>query len=186
MKDAELKDKTQKTRRYKRQVDCIVRQPVLDVCCGPKMMWFDKDDQRAIFYDKRNIDYKIKPNAAYPNGTILKINPDIQGDFTDLQFNDEIFYHVVFDPPHLKEINNPNSVIRKTYGQLFPDWKTHLRLGFEECFRVLKPGGTLVFKWCESEIPLKEILSLTDQKPLYGHRSGSKFQTHWVIFLKAV
>ena len=162
----------------------LVLPLVLDVCCGPKMMWFDKKDPRAIYHDRRSEEYEITPNAAYPNGTMLKIAPDIQGDFTDLQFDDESFFHVVFDPPHLKEIDNPDSVIRKTYGQLFPEWRDHLRLGFAECFRVLKPGGTLVFKWCESEIPVREVLALTDVAPLYGHRSGSKLNTHWVIFMK--
>ena len=171
----------------KSNVDCrVILPPVLDVCCGAKMMWFDKHDKRAIYHDKRFEEYEITPNAAYPNGTTLKIEPDIQGDFTELQFKDESFLHIVFDPPHLKEINNPDSVIRKTYGQLFTGWEEHLRLGFEECFRVLKPGGTLVFKWCESEIPLSKILSLTKEKPLYGQRGGTKNRTHWVVFLKAV
>mgnify|MGYP000611956035 CR=1 FL=1 len=26
---------------------------VLDMCCGPRMMWFDKDDERAVFLDRR-------------------------------------------------------------------------------------------------------------------------------------
>ena len=26
---------------------------VLDVCCGPKGMWFNKQDERALFLDKR-------------------------------------------------------------------------------------------------------------------------------------
>ena len=56
--------------------------------------------------------------------------------------------------------------------------------GFSECFRVLKPNGTLIFKWDEYEIPIKEILKLTDQKPLFGHISGKRAQTHWVTFIK--
>jgi hypothetical protein len=31
---------------------------------------------------------------------------------------------------------------------------------------------------------LREVLALTPEKPLYGHRSGKKAQTHWVAFLK--
>ena len=27
---------------------------VLDVCCGPKGMWFDKKDERALFLDRRS------------------------------------------------------------------------------------------------------------------------------------
>jgi hypothetical protein len=36
---------------------------------------------------------------------------------------------------------------------------------------------------CEAEIPLREVLELTNEKPLYGHRSGKKAQTHWVAFI---
>ena len=55
---------------------------------------------------------------------------------------------------------------------------------WEKCFRVLKPNGILVFKWDEYEIPIKEILKLTNQKPLFGHISGKRSQTHWVCFMK--
>jgi SAM-dependent methyltransferase len=49
-----------------------------------------------------------------------------------------------------------------------------LRLGFAECFRVLRPGGTLIFKWNETQVPLKEVLALTPHKPLFGHPNGRK------------
>jgi SAM-dependent methyltransferase len=61
-----------------------------------------------------------------------------------------------------------------------------LRGGFSECFRVLKPGGTLIFKWAETEIPLAEVLALTEHQPLYGHRSGKAAKTHWVAFIKPI
>lgn len=56
--------------------------------------------------------------------------------------------------------------------------------GFAECFRVLKPNGTLIFKWNETQILTKDILALTDQKPVVGHISGKRANTHWVCFLK--
>ena len=49
---------------------------------------------------------------------------------------------------------------------------------------VLKPDGTLIFKWCEDEIPVSQILALTPEKPLVGHRSGKQQKTHWIAFLK--
>ena len=64
------------------------------------MMWVNKKDPRAIYYDRRNEDYEIKPNAAYPNGTTLKVRPDVQGDFGAMPFPDDSFRLVVFDPPH--------------------------------------------------------------------------------------
>lgn len=63
-------------------------------------------------------------------------------------------------------------------------WKDDLQKGFKECFRVLKKHGVLIFKWNESDIPLKEVLSLTDYQPLFGHPSGKAMKTHWVCFMK--
>jgi SAM-dependent methyltransferase len=156
---------------------------IIDVCCGARSMWFDKNDDRALFLDIRSQDYDIEPNAAYPNGHILKISPDIIGDFTDIKQPDNSFWHVVFDPPHITQ-NNPNALLTKQYGSLSGDWKNMISKGFKECFRILKPNGTLIFKWNECRIPIKEILKLTDKKPLYGHKSGLKMQTHWICFIK--
>jgi len=64
------------------------------------------------------------------------------------------------------------------------NWKEDLKQGFTECFRVLKRNGTLIFKWNEVCIPLKEILNLTDYKPICGHPSGKRMGTHWVLFIK--
>jgi len=157
--------------------------PVLDVCCGPRMMWFDKRDPRVTFVDRRNQDYAIKPDRAYPNGTVIRVRPDVVADFTALPFPTESLWHVVFDPPHVVR-NAERGTLTMKYGCLNGDWKSMLAGGFSECFRVLKPNGTLIFKWREVQIPLRDILALTPRKPLYGHRSGRKSQTHWISFLK--
>lgn len=67
--------------------------PVLDACCGSRMMWFNKQNELALFADKR------KENAILCDGRALEINPDIQMDFTNMPFPDNTFHHVVFDPP---------------------------------------------------------------------------------------
>ena len=160
--------------------------PVLDACCGTRMMWFDKADSRALFVDIRE-ESRVVDNGkteATKGRAPRVVKPDQIADFRSLPFDDETFWHVVFDPPHLEAIDNPSAVLRFNYGQLFPGWREHLRAGFDECFRVLRPGGTLIFKWCESDIKLAEVLALTDKKPMYGHRSGAKARTHWVAFLK--
>jgi|TARA_Y100000289_G_C3895167_1_gene136085 23S rRNA G2069 N7-methylase RlmK/C1962 C5-methylase RlmI len=152
---------------------------VLDVCCGTRGMWFDKEDKRALYLDIRretHID-------SYPCGTKTNIiNPDFIGDFTDIKQPNESFYLVVFDPPHIKR--NKLGQITKKYGNLQGDWREMIRQGFKECFRILKPNGTLIFKWNEVQFPIKDILKLTQHKPLFGHKSGKKMQTHWVTFIK--
>lgn len=47
--------------------------------------------------------------------------------------------------------------------------------------RVLKPGGTLVFKWNEDQIKLRTLLDLFDYPALYGNKRA---KTHWVVFMK--
>lgn len=157
--------------------------PVLDACCGPRMMWFDKQDGRVTFLDIRSQDYEIAPDRAYPSGTVISVKPDVVGDFTSLPFASGSFWHVVFDPPHIVRTELLGTVTKK-YGSLTGDWRGMLRGGFSECFRVLRPGGTLIFKWCEVEIALQDVLAMTNEKPLYGHRSGKKAGTHWVAFVK--
>ena len=44
---------------------------VLDVCCGSKGMWFDKNDCRALFLDKRNIVYKNDNARGYKTVIVL-------------------------------------------------------------------------------------------------------------------
>lgn len=158
---------------------------VLDACCASKMFWFDKKDKRAVFSDRRR---GVRIVDVGTKGTIgrkpVVIEPDIIADFRSLPFPDETFWHVIFDPPHLYKSVGRTGKIPFSYGWLSDSWRGDLALGFSECFRVLKTNGTLIFKWNEVEIPLGDVLKLTDEKPLYGHRSGKKSLTHWVAFLK--
>lgn len=152
-------------------------KPVLDACCGSRMFWFNKNDERTHFNDKR------KESHTLCDGRSLIIKPDTQYDFTNMPFPNGQFHHVVFDPPHLKSVGDTAYMALK-YGKLDADWKEVLRNGFAECFRVLAPNGTLIFKWNEDQISVREILALTKQKPLYGHRSGKASKTHWIAFIK--
>jgi len=150
---------------------------VLDPASSSRMMWFDKTDPRALFGDIR------QETVDLCDGRVLEVAPDVVMDFRDMPFEDDTFYHVVFDPPHLKSLGADSWTAAK-YGRLLPSWEDDLRLGFAECFRVLRPGGTLIFKWNEDQIPVSQILALTPEKPLYGHRSGKASKTHWIAFVK--
>jgi SAM-dependent methyltransferase len=158
-------------------------KPVLDACCGSRMFWFDRADDRAVFIDNRSERHTLPDVSSRGGSRELVISPDKVADFTSLPFPDDAFALVVFDPPHF-ERNGATGWVGLKYGTLKGDWAEMLRRGFAECFRVLKPHGTLIFKWCADEIPLSRILALTPEKPLFGHRSGKQQKTHWVAFLK--
>lgn len=158
--------------------------PVLDACCGSRMFWFDRRDSRAVFVDKRRERHTMPDVSSKGGSRELVIDPDHQADFTDLPFPDEAFALVVFDPPHF-ERNGATGWVGLKYGTLKGEWREMLRDGFAECFRVLRPEGVLIFKWCEDEIPVSRILALTPEKPLIGHRSGKQQKTHWIAFMKA-
>lgn len=156
--------------------------PVLDACCGGRAMWFNPHDPRAVYVDRRSEDHMID-RGENQRPQHLIVAPDIVADFTALPFDDETFWHVVFDPPHCNQIGQ-NGWLAKKYGVLLSGWEEMLRGGFDECFRVLKRNGTLVFKWSEVHIPLAKVLPLAGVSPLYGHRSGSRMRTHWIAFIK--
>jgi SAM-dependent methyltransferase len=154
---------------------------VLDVCCGGRHFWFDKNDERAFFLDKR-IETIFWGGKQRPGRCPTIINPDCQSDFTALPFPENTFSLVVFDPPH--GFFGKTGIMAKTYGILDDNWKEILIQGFSECFRVLKSNGVLIFKWNEVQIKVAEILSLTPEKPLFGNKSGKLQKTHWIAFLK--
>jgi SAM-dependent methyltransferase len=159
------------------------KKDILDVCCGSRMFWFDHDDDRAIFIDKRIERHELKDSSSSGGFRKLEIRPTVCADFTALPFQSSSFSMVVFDPPHF-ERNGASSWVGLKYGTLRGEWREELRRGFCECFRVLRAGGILVFKWCSFEIPLSKILTLTPEKPLFGHKSGKNSLTHWVAFNK--
>ena len=154
--------------------------PVLDACCGGRAMWFDRADGRALYVDKRSETVIFKSATGDREH---HVRPDIVADFTSLPFPSDTFALVVFDPPHVQR-DLPLGNLTKRYGCLNGEWRDMLRKGFAECFRVLRPDGVLVFKWSSVQFPLRDILALTPEKPLFGHQSGMRMQTHWVAFLK--
>jgi hypothetical protein len=141
------------------------------------MFWFDPKNQGVLFGDIRSEQHTLC------DGRALNINPDLNMDFRAIPFADSTFKLVVFDPPHLRKAGI-RSWLGLKYGILGNDWEEDLRRGFSECFRVLENEGILIFKWNEVQIPVSQVLALTDQSPLFGHKSGKRSDTHWITFMK--
>ena len=151
---------------------------VLDACCGSKMFWFDKDNPLTIYQDQRNL------NTTLCDGRQLIVNPDVIGDFTNMQWEDGKFKIVVLDPPHFSVGGDKGWQVLK-YGRLPKDWSDYIKNMFSECFRVLEDDGLLIFKWNETQIKVSEILAHSDYKPMIGHvRAGKSADTHWITFMK--
>lgn len=203
--NGEIEEKTSNSRCFLNQADMKRylklnnhvwnRKPILDACCGGKMFYFAKDDPRVLFQDIREVE------TTLCDGRSFSVKPDVVADFTSMPYPDESFSMVVFDPPHLvysrgkksKTVDIYGTLSDKTaptgyqhikYGALYSDWRDLLRKGFSECFRVLKSGGFLIFKWCDIDIKVSEILALTEHQPVFGHKSGKRSQTHWICFMK--
>lgn len=147
---------------------------ILDACCGSRMFWFDKKNENAVYMDNRQL------SDILCDGRKLEVNPDIIADFRDIPFSDNSFYLVVFDPPHLIKVGG-GSWLAKKYGILGQDWQNDISQGFKECMRVLKPNGTLIFKWNEYQIKLPELIKAIGTNPLFGSRRS---KTHWLVYMK--
>jgi hypothetical protein len=158
-------------------------KPILDACCGSRMFWFDRADDRAVFGDIRSEQHTLADKSSAGGSRELVIDPDVLLDFRNLPFGNEEFHLVMFDPPHLIR-NGRTGWLAKKYGKLGEDWREDIRAGFVECFRVLKPFGTLIFKWNEHEVKVSELLKLTPEKPLFGNRCGKTAKSHWIVFMK--
>lgn len=162
---------------------------ILDACCGGRMWWWDKNHPQAVYMDVREADRgSVGAITGRPEwNPNWECKPDVLGDFRAMPFADASFQLVVFDPPHIvREAQPPEGINGLKYGALHPDSEQDdLRRGFGECWRVLAPGGTLVFKWAGS---LDRVETHFPCSPVVGSRHaprGSKgLGTRWMIFYK--
>ena len=160
-----------------------IGKPVLDACCGSRMFWFDPTDPRAVFMDNRNETHWVMDIRGGTKGRHIHIAPTVMASFTAIPFEDSTFSLVIFDPPHLTSCGESGWQAKK-YGKLPKEWREYLAAGFRECFRVLRPDGTLIFKWNEHNVSVSKILELTPKIPLFGQRCGATAKTHWIVFMK--
>jgi len=154
-----------------------MEKSILDACCGGRMFWFDKENPHALFVDNREFEGELC------DGRTFEVKPDIIADFTALPFDDESFWHVVFDPPHVTNAGE-KSWMAKKYGCLPKKWQPYVKAGFDECWRVLKPHGTLIFKWNQRQITAGNVIKAVGRQPLYGQKERKNGNTLWLAFVK--
>lgn len=100
-------------------------QTILDMCCGSRMFWFDKQDERAVFSDIRAEQHKLC------DGRQLVISPDLIADFRALPFADNAFPVVVFDPPHLERVGEKPGWVKSMDGSTKKHGVMIYALGFQ-------------------------------------------------------
>lgn len=152
------------------------------------MWWWDKDHPLAVYMDIRRAERgAVGALSGRPEwNPSWECQPDLVGDFRSMPFADNSYNLVVFDPPHvIREKQPPEGINGLKYGALVAEtWRDDLRLGFEECWRVLRPGGTLVFKWAGDISKVREFFPAT---PIVGTRAArGESKTYWIIFYKSI
>lgn len=153
------------------------KMKILDACCGSKMFWFNKNEPHTTYMDNRSDSNKYR-DRDYIRSVV--VNPDIVADFRNMPFSNDTFDLVIFDPPHLIKAGD-HSWLKMKYGVLPDEWQDYIKKGFDECMRVLKPTGTLLFKWSNNQIEFNKVFKAIGQKPILGDRRGS---TRWSVFIK--
>ena len=152
---------------------------ILDPCCGSRMMWVNREHPQVLYTDYRELEETLC------DGRTLRVKPDAIVDARKMPFPDNSFYHVACDPPHLIKLGE-NSWMCKKYSKLDNEnWKKDIRAIFDECLRVLKPYGTLTWKWSTRDVPSAELYKVIP-KPLYGTTVSRNSDTLWLDYVKGV
>jgi hypothetical protein len=153
---------------------------ILDACCGGRHWWFDKDNKNTIYMDIRS-----EPKGTIKLQTNWSVEPDVISSYCEMPFQNESFNLIAWDIPH--KLKNDSGIISKKYGFLGENWKFNTSKGFEECFRVLKNRGVLIFKFNDLDISFKEVLSLFPIKPLFGTPTKKGVNnTAFFVFMKVI
>lgn len=82
---------------------------ILDACCGSRMFYFDKDNPEVLFQDNRELE------TTLCDGRSLLIKPDVNMDFRNMDYEDNTFKVVVFDPPHLIHAGTVSWLAKKVW-----------------------------------------------------------------------
>jgi SAM-dependent methyltransferase len=157
---------------------------VLDATTGGKQMWFPdaKELDRVVYADRRRVE-SLEHQPGW------SCDPSVLCDTRDLPFQSDTFDLVAYDPPHRVTdggMSQLSGVIERKYGAIRAEtWQADLEASFDELWRVLRPGGTLTFKWADVHKSHETVLSVLNQSPMYGVTTErDRSVTKWWVFHK--
>lgn len=142
---------------------------ILDLTAGNRACWFDRQDGRAIFVDKRP---EVAPTYVADSSALPA---EIEGPF-DL---------VVFDPPHKN--NGEHFGMARSYGRSTSDEITTLLRGAaREAWRLTHDKSLMAFKWNTHNRKLITALQLLYPYwlPILSHgisHQQARSQTSWAL-----
>ena len=161
---------------------------ILDATAGYRGIWYQKNHPFVTWMDARKGKFTSYYNPK--NQRTYDVNPDVVTTWDNMPFSDNEFDMIVFDPPHIvKKPSESKCRMEIQYTSLDKNnWQKTLQDGFKHLFRVLKPCGILVLKWCETDIKIMDVIKLSPYQPLFANMSlehnGSERNSYMVIFLK--
>ena len=137
----------------------------------------------AIADDNVLIGNRIAKHRIFPNKGILKQNavfnyrtaPYFYSAEKDTVFH-RAFNHTAVRNQRILHFGVSAVIGRRRIADLCVN-----RAGFHTEQRI---KHFLIFKWNETDIKVSDILKLTSEKPIFGHKSGKRSNTHWICFQK--
>lgn len=157
-------------------------KPVLDATAGNRMMWGNrKTPTNVVFMDKE---------------IGLRIPPDIFAVWEKLPFRDNVFFNVIYDPPHMRHGKNSRyrdpkgATSHGTWWGIVENKKQLLKSMLLAQIEFARVSDRLHLKWNETHYDLFVVLKcfvdwvFVRKWEYKSQRRTGKSKTWWIAFIR--